>query len=593
MNLVEQPWIEAISAAGQAQTVSLAGLFTDTDQWLTLATGDPVTEAAIWRLLFAIDSAAHDAGTTPATWLADHHDRFNLFDPTAPFGQHPGLGPVADWRPISVLVVGAAAASPTYHDQHHLAASWELDPARAAAELLVRVGFGPSGRQPFRTAAFGPNAVNGKTAVMGGRTMCWITGPNLAATLAANRVSGGTFHFTWPTGHTIGDPLPVDGPISALTYPSRAVLLRPTSTGTVDAAMVCNGAVFPTTAGPDVLPHAIYTRAKPTDPWASQRMSKQALPWLRLAEALTNPDTPDGILATARAMTTNGTAAGYSLHSAGLATEQARIDGALAATMPLPATDDALEAVAAVCAKARMIGPDARRRVTTALTRTDTTIAAEWIDPHITALIPDVRAHAATLAQQAAAGHLNAEQATARMDTTVAEALEATTTALDDLGHHRAAAHLRASTGQPIGEITPRARRTRHRTDPRQRGRASDQWRRFMRAVKASQHANTALWVDVAYWIPGTITPAIAEATNTVDDTDSWQIPVAMAHIISNHQPTGTDFDYWDQHLHNAEDWADLVTCARYWANAQTHPNWDHLAATLTQWTRTHTTATA
>ncbi|MFL0579598.1 type I-E CRISPR-associated protein Cse1/CasA [Dietzia sp. 179-F 9C3 NHS] len=265
MNLVDEPWIPVVDHDGSTVMLGLAELAARAGTVRDVCTGNVLEDAAIWRLLLACDHAA--GGDLPG-WLAAHADRFNLFDADRPFAQHPGLAPAVDdplvFKPVTEFMYDAAGGgTPAFLDHRHNAAGVRLTPAEAARLLLVRQQFSLGGIQPMPASGpLGKTVRHGTLAVGALRPLAmWVAG-TVAATLAVNRVDAptGSFHFTWPDGAQPGTPIPAGGVVDALTWPSRAVMLRRDGDGMVDAMALGQGVPYGDSADPALVPHATYLR---------------------------------------------------------------------------------------------------------------------------------------------------------------------------------------------------------------------------------------------------------------------------------------------------------------------------------------------
>ncbi|MDN5758982.1 MAG: type I-E CRISPR-associated protein Cse1/CasA [Tomitella sp.] len=342
MNLTTDAWIPVFTTAGM-RSYGLTDVFAHADTVLDVASGDALEDAAIMRLLFACDAAADHARMTPADWVESQHNRFELFDPVAPFGQNPAMAEFVDTpraaRQVAAFTYRLVGDASTALGLTHAAAGIRLTPAQAARVLLVRQMFSVGGIQQFVASAFGKAAISAKTAVGCNRPLLWLQKATLAGSLAANRLpdTSGTFHFTWPNGMSPADRGRPDGPVDALTWLSRSILLLRDGDGMVAEAMCCDGIRFPEidvdgwTVGDEqrMFHHTTWVRRKLKDPLAIQSVHPQRPPWRQILTAWADPD--------ARGLLGQEAAADGTYRLAGLASYQARIDGTVAGTLPAPA----------------------------------------------------------------------------------------------------------------------------------------------------------------------------------------------------------------------------------------------------------------
>lgn len=361
-HLTDQPWIPVLTDTGMDHR----GLATAaSDDVVTIATGDPLEDAAITRLLLAIRIIAAAHKQTPAQWLADHADRFDLFSPTQPFGQNPDMARLVNMdrvtRPLSAQSYALAGNGSTAVNQFHTLSGVTFSPAAAARLLLMRQAFSVGGIQQFPAAAYGKAPISAKTAVCTNRAFVWIDTGRLASTLDVNAdlVAGaplGTFYFGWPDPQTAppiaGSP---GGVLDALTWPARSIYLLPADP--VGEVMICDGLRWPDAATPgysaqreaELIPHAVFERRTAKAPLTIQGVHTERVPWRQLLTGLA-ADQPDrSVLAFAR---TADLPAGSLVRIAGLGSYQARIDGAVIGAFPVPARGVDVPALSALLGEA-------------------------------------------------------------------------------------------------------------------------------------------------------------------------------------------------------------------------------------------------
>lgn len=342
MNLASDPWLPTLTRHGM-RTVGLIDALSDDSAVLDIASGDPLEDAAIMRLLVACDVAAADAGLSSAQWVAAHRDQFDLFDPVAPFWQHPGMAAFVDdskaSRPVAAASYRLVGNGSTAAGDSHNEAGIVFTPAEAARMLVVRHMFSVGGIQSFVASAFGKEPMSAKNAVGTSRGFVWVQGATLLETLELSRPASGpvgTFHFSWPDGAAPAAVREPEGMLDALTWQARAIMLLRNADGMVDRVMICDGVRWPEpghgtwTAENDqqVIPHATYIRRKPSDPFTAQDVHVDRPVWRQLLTAWTTDGEP-GLLGTDLVRGT--------IRMTGLGSFQARIDGAVTGSLPVPA----------------------------------------------------------------------------------------------------------------------------------------------------------------------------------------------------------------------------------------------------------------
>lgn len=381
--MAEHPWIPVLTDNGMDHR-SLRGVFTD--DVAAVATGDPLEDAAVLRLLLAIRIAAAARDVAPQQWVATHADRFDLFSAAAPFGQNPDMarfvGIDGAARPVSAQSYALAGNGSTADNWFHTLSGVEFTPAAAARLLLMRQAFSVGGIQQFTeavifaevpdtragkegktrkqstgSATYGKAPLSAKTAVCTNRAFVWIDTGKLCTTLDVNAdlVAGrpvGTFHFGWPDPAipppAAGDPT---GVLDALTWPARSMYLIPGDP--VTDVMICDGLRWPEASTPGytpdreatLIPHAVFERKTKTAPYTVQGVHTERVPWRQLLNGLAATQPTGTVLATAAA---GDMPPGSRLRICGLGSYQSRIDGAVAGSFPVPAAGVDIAAVSAL-----------------------------------------------------------------------------------------------------------------------------------------------------------------------------------------------------------------------------------------------------
>lgn len=360
-SLTNQPWIPVLTDTGMDDR-SLTTVFSD--DVLAIATGDPLEDAAIFRLLLAIQIAS---GGNPDRWLGDHADRFDLFSHTHPFGQNPDMARLINidriTRPLSAQSYTLAGNGSTTVNQFHTLSGVTYSPAAAARLLLMRQAFSVGGIQQFPAAAYGKAPISAKTAVCTNRAFVWIDTGRLSSTLDINAdlvaaQPKGTFHFGWPDPQT---PPPIAGTpggvLDALTWNARSIYLVP-SDPVIDI-MICDGLRWPesTTPGYDpqreaeLIPHAVFERKTAKAPLTIQGVHTERIPWRQLLTGLATEQPEGSVLAAARA-NPQSLPHGSLVRITGLGSYQARIDGPVTGAFPVPATGVDMPALAELLGEA-------------------------------------------------------------------------------------------------------------------------------------------------------------------------------------------------------------------------------------------------
>ena len=176
-DLLEQSWIQAVDLAGCACELSVREVLARAQEISCLSGELPTQSFAILRLLLAIvrRSLGHKPGTGAQTWgalwredrlpmnditayLDRYRDRFDLFDPHAPFFHVPDLRSSNDEvEPLDKLIADVPNGEKYFTTR--AGASVECIEFAEAARWLVHVqAFDPSG---IKTGAVGDTRVKG------------------------------------------------------------------------------------------------------------------------------------------------------------------------------------------------------------------------------------------------------------------------------------------------------------------------------------------------------------------------------------------------------------------------------------------------
>lgn len=263
-NLLDEPWILVQTHDGPDE-VTLAQAFTDADRIRTLTGEVPTQGFAILRLMLAVCHDAigwrsprdldrlHARGVDRGRvvdYLAEHHDRFDLFHPERPFmqvadlrtgkGEHSGLAAIIADVPNNSRLFSTRAGR----------ALETIPPAEAARWLVHAQAFDPSG---IRSAAVGDaKTTGGKGYPIGA---AWsgqiggivLHGANLAETLALNITRSDEnandvpcWRLEKPQTEQRTEDVNPAGPVQALVWQPRRIRLVGDRNG-VRGAVLCQG----------------------------------------------------------------------------------------------------------------------------------------------------------------------------------------------------------------------------------------------------------------------------------------------------------------------------------------------------------------
>ncbi|MBR3328592.1 MAG: type I-E CRISPR-associated protein Cse1/CasA [Atopobiaceae bacterium] len=280
-NLVDEPWICAITTTGQMVELSLRELFTNATQLKALANDLPTQDFAILRMLVAIVQRATiellyeseypsqawgdlwNGETLPLSEINEYLDlwrgRFNLLDEKQPFmqvaGMHATNGKVKDIRSL----LGISENKPQLFPMRTLSGMESLSHAEAARWLLHIHAFDAAG---IKSGVVGDaNAKNGKSASTGlpgwagGLGGVYLEGDTLAETLLLNLCPCADCRDNRDEFANLDDDLPVwerkpltpgdeqrspTGYADLYTWQSRRVLLK-SHDGRIVGAVLTNG----------------------------------------------------------------------------------------------------------------------------------------------------------------------------------------------------------------------------------------------------------------------------------------------------------------------------------------------------------------
>ncbi|HLR96550.1 MAG TPA: type I-E CRISPR-associated protein Cse1/CasA [Jiangellaceae bacterium] len=270
-NLLDEPWIPVLDAEGAVRELSLTGVFSEATAVRSIG-GDISTQSfALLRLCLAVlhralaDLTPVSADEVPGTvetlasnwetqvvphvldYLHRHRVRFDLFDPTRPFFQTPGLRTAkGDYSDLAKIVVDVPNGAP-YLTMRSARSLRAISPAESARWLVHAQAYDTSG---IKTGVVGhPRAKGGKVYPQG---VAWtgqlgglhLLGESLLRTLMLNlwaalpedddALAADLPPWERPVP-SVEDLLPVEdaldasrpaGPVDVYTWQPRQILLR-------------------------------------------------------------------------------------------------------------------------------------------------------------------------------------------------------------------------------------------------------------------------------------------------------------------------------------------------------------------------------
>lgn len=163
-NLVTQPWIPCLADNGTQVELSLSQCFAQAHELRELGGESPLVTVALYRLLLTIlhrvQQGPEDAEEWGALWqaghfeqaaiqsyLAAHHDRFDLFHPTRPFFQSTDKkhGKLALKSATNLILDAASGNNGTLFDHHIDRDELTVSAGQATRYLLAIQAFGLGG----------------------------------------------------------------------------------------------------------------------------------------------------------------------------------------------------------------------------------------------------------------------------------------------------------------------------------------------------------------------------------------------------------------------------------------------------------------
>lgn len=176
-NLIDEPWIPGVNIDGDNVTLGIRDLLMKAHQLRSIQHQNPLTEAALLRVLLAVVHRAVDGPRNTKQWkelyqggkfdnrVADYlvkwHNRFDLFSSEAPFYQTPGLLVIdgsgnAMPQSISSIILGVSNGhNKTLFDHTTDDMLVRTSPAEAALALITAQMFSLGGLNKKTTNLFG------------------------------------------------------------------------------------------------------------------------------------------------------------------------------------------------------------------------------------------------------------------------------------------------------------------------------------------------------------------------------------------------------------------------------------------------------
>lgn len=308
-NLIDEPWIDCTGMDGNSRTVGLRKLLLSAHELRGIESQNPLTIAALLRVLLALVHRAVAGPKTTSEWKALYalkcfpeevvapylekvRDRFDLFSESFPFYQCAGLTILDAGKkptPVSVAVMMLERASgnnKTIFDHTTDDTSLALSPAEAARALITTQMFALGGLNKKTTNWFDFQQSYLNASLVSGIFIA-LTGESLFETLMLNLLLP-EYHLI-PTN---GDDRPIwernergsdkartpNGYLDFLTCQCRYIRLVPEQQGdkvTVSRLHIAQGEVFPSTANPAFMRKKNYK----TDEYYNPQLDPDRLVW--------------------------------------------------------------------------------------------------------------------------------------------------------------------------------------------------------------------------------------------------------------------------------------------------------------------------
>jgi CRISPR system Cascade subunit CasA len=263
-NLLSEPWIPVVDLDGRPDELALLDLIRNAKDFGGIAHEDPLVVIATYRFVLAflhraLDGPAETKETVdwfkngfPAerieNYSSEWNSRFNLFDESHPFGQHPRL-PKEKWTDHWSRLMAARGSFNT-----NFLYSYELrdrednvdvtSPQEALLQMLAHQHFALGGlTKRFITSA--------KSSPFATACLTLVMGKNLLETLCLNLIPYGERHNQeqphWEAGPAEiaalerGAVKPVQGLTESYTWAARSILFQPDESGGIAVMTYAEG----------------------------------------------------------------------------------------------------------------------------------------------------------------------------------------------------------------------------------------------------------------------------------------------------------------------------------------------------------------
>lgn len=308
-NLIDEPWIDCTGRDGSSRTVGLRELLLSAHEIREIESQNPLTIAALLRVLLALVHRAVAGPKTAAEWKALYaakrfpeemiapylqkvRDRFDLFSESHPFYQCAGLTNLDASKkpsPVSVAVMMLERASgnnKTIFDHTTDDTPLALSPAEAARALITTQMFALGGLNKKTTNWFDYQQSYLNASLVSGIFIA-LTGESLFETLTLNLLlpenhlipANGDDRPVWECDERGSDKArPPNGYFDFLTCQCRHIRLMPEQQGdkvTVSRLHIAQGEVFPEVSNPAFMRKKNYK----TDEYYSPQLDPDRLVW--------------------------------------------------------------------------------------------------------------------------------------------------------------------------------------------------------------------------------------------------------------------------------------------------------------------------
>jgi CRISPR system Cascade subunit CasA len=307
-NLVDEPWISCTSRDGTRMQIGLRELLATAHELRGIESQNPLTAAALLRVLLALVHRVVDGPRRARDWRALYtakrfagesidkyfqtfNDRFDLFSDTYPFYQTAGLSIVdahGNHSPVSAAVImheRASGNNKTIFDHTTDDTPLALTPAQAALALITTQMFALGGLNKKTTKPFGFQQSYLNAPMVSGIFIA-LTGESLFETLMLNlllpeshTIRGDNDKPVWERDDAGADrAIPPKGYLDFLTCKCRHIRLLPERIG--DAVIVSKLHIAQGEAFPDVENPAFMRKKNvKTGEWYCLQLDPDRLVW--------------------------------------------------------------------------------------------------------------------------------------------------------------------------------------------------------------------------------------------------------------------------------------------------------------------------